>query len=355
MTEQLNLAPAMSETTDRNSSIDQLDQITNELLTQDHPGKLRGAAIRLHSLFSAISGLKDDSDNSADVQITLTPTGKAISPKDAARCIFDFARTSKFLRGIYSALLKLQKQFPDEMIEILYAGCGPFATLAVPLTTKFSSKHIQFTLVDIHNRSLESAKRIFQVLGVEDYIKDYIQADAVLYLHTHPLHLIISETMQKALWKEPQVAITLNLAPQLRQGGIFIPEKITVDACFYDPRKEILLVPAEASTSFDSFENKRIRINIGQILELSARSTVQAGDKTSLPPVRLNIPQSISEHLGLMLSTKVEVFESIVLEEYDSGITYPHALKDFRLTDCKNQIQFTYLLGFKLGFKYQCI
>jgi hypothetical protein len=264
-----------------------------------------------------------------------------------------------------AAILEARKRFPNVPIEILYAGCGPFAPLAIPLTTQFSSAEIQFILLDVHGRSLEAARRIFQALGKSAFVRDYIQCDAASYKNDapHAVHVVVVEAMQAALEREPQVAITMNLAPQLCAGGIFLPERITVDCYLCDLTKEFpaLSAGADAADSLPAGVSSKVRVNLGRVLELTAGgcrnlSASSEGDEhgeiSLTPKLRLNVPDDLQGEYDLMLLTAVTVFDSIALDDYESGLTCPRILFDAGKMRRGKFIEFEYHLGDRPGFKY---
>ncbi len=342
-----------------------MKEIADELLSPlAGDDRLSEAAAGLYSLCSSITGVGEHSEHAEDADGSGLPSGEAISPRDAARCVLDYGRTSKFLRGLHAAILEARKRFPDATIEILYAGCGPFAPLAVPLTTRFSPAEIKFTLLDVHKRSLDAARRIFQALGKSAFVRDYIQCDASSYRNDapHVIHVIIVEAMLAALEREPQVAITMNLAPQLCPGGIFLPERITVDCYLCDLTKEFpsLASGAEGADSRSAGGADKVRVKLGRLLELTAGGgrnppASGAGDegRGTSPALKLllNVPEDLDGEFDLMLLTAVTVFDSIALDDYESGLTCPRILYDAGKTHGGKVIEFEYQLGDKPGFK----
>ena len=347
-----------------------LKQIADELLShQAGDDRLRAAVTTLYSLCSSVTGIDENSNHAEDRDEIGLPSGKAISPRDAARCVLDYRRTSKFLRGIHAAILDARERFPNIAIEILYAGCGPFAPLAIPLTSRFSSTEIQFTLLDIHKRSFDAAQRVFQAFGLTTFVRDYIQCDAASYKHDapHVIHIILVEAMQAALEKEPQVAITMNLAPQLCSGGIFIPESIAVNCYLCDLTNEFTLLPVEgdAANSLPTGSGRdAVRVNLGRVLELTAgncRNLLASGGRSEhrgaslSPKVILDVPKDLDGEFNIMLSTTITVFDSIALGDYESGLTCPRVLHDLGKIRRGMRIELAYSLGDKPGFKYRSL
>lgn len=325
-----------------------LQRIIDDLLFLENDfGKLNTGVNQYYYFLSQITGINDNSTNPEDEYETFLNEGKAISPKDAARCILDYVRTTKFLRGIYATILKSREHFPNEKIEILYAGCGPFASLAIAFCKKFKDTEITFSLLDIHQRSLDSAKRIFQELKLEDYASEYIKADAVNYRPDkgRKFHIIICEMMQKTLEKEPQFAVTLNLVNHLREGGFFVPQKITIEAFLANLEKEFAID--------EDLNSKIARIYLGRIFELSAKTAFSK--KELLRPKNIKIPKGEFEKLNLLLSTKVLVSDNFLIKDYDSGITYPTILHDFPKLQENQEIKFCYILDKDPHFEYKLV
>lgn len=346
-----------------------LEQTAKCLLFSESHFERRQAVHDLMALFSEITGIDIHTTGSEDAKDTFTGSGKALSPRGAILCLIDYARTSAFLKGVYAAIREAQKRFPDSAIHVLYAGCGPFAPLFIPLCTQFGADRIQFTLLDIHKKSLDAVKRILDVLGLSSYARELIECDAASYKHsgTKPVHIVVTETMQRALAKEPQAAITSNLVPQLCEGGILVPEKISLDASLADAKREQTFFPAEATESeIDEIQAKggRSRIFIGNILELTAESSkdfalprVQGGpsEPASLRAATLRLPRSVEKPYVILLLTTVKVFGSIVLQDYDSSLTYPIVLRDLDGAQAGARIEFSYSLGARPGLSHRVL
>jgi hypothetical protein len=301
------------------AGIEELKRLAEVLRSCGHAGELSAASRALHDLFVRLTGLDVDAIDGADATDIMLPNGKAIAPKYAASCLRDFARTAMFLRGTEAALHALLARFTERPIEMLYAGCGPFAPFALMLATHLDPAQVRVTLLDANPRSLECARAMFENFGLTDFVRAYVRADATTYAWPRelPLHLVLTETMQRALEKEPQVAVSLNLAPQLSDGGILVPERIAVELCLYDPQ---CMFPV--ANSDGTFESARPPICVGTVLELTAESARAIAVDGECPVVVLDIPADV-RHLAAMLRTAITVFGEHSIGEYASGLTNP--------------------------------
>jgi len=254
-----------------------LEELTAVLLDDTvSPGHLTAAADATYDTFCRLVAVEKESEDTA------LPSGKALSPRLAATCLKDPMRTAVFLRGIEQAMRE------KKPVQVVYAGTRPFAPLVLPLMTRFPEA--RFTFRDIHQSSIDSVRRLVEHFGFGKC--DFVVADATTYRHPRPIDLAIVEAMQAALSKEPQVAIVRNLAPQLARGGIVIPQRVTVDGAMGQP------VPPQSRVRLGTAVDTE-----NDTYELMARVPVDG--------------------YTLAYFTRIEVFGKHVLDEYQSGLTYP--------------------------------
>jgi predicted RNA methylase len=277
--------------------------------------------------------------NITDKDIML-PSGKAISPIKAAFCLVEIQRTAVFIQGINKAIAQLQATFPGERIHILYAGCGPYATLVTPFTSRYTANELAFHLLDINEISLTAAKKLYKGLELENYVAEWICADATTYRlpEDQTIHMVISETMLNALRKEPQVDIMLNLIPQMHEKALFIPQNITVTAQLLDNRKEM-------DRGIEPYLTPE-RMNLGCLYTI--------GRQEHGPPqqVLIEIPQEIQNHKNLSLLTDITVYDNERLSTYDSSLNMPVRIQEVSGHE-GGKLIFNYERGEKPGFKFE--
>ena len=321
-----------------------LAQVSRVIFQQDSTEEALEVAVKaLHSLLGGISGIQGAIKNRAEGFETKLSSGMALSPGYAADCTLDTRRTVKYMRALDAAVQKLKGDFPGRRINVLYAGTGPFAPFAVALTERYSPDEVGFTALDIHLQSLDALKKVVAALELDDYFQGYVQADATEYSHPaqEPLHVVITETMHRTVSREPHAAITLNLMPQLTEGGIFIPEGVTVRASMSILEKELAFLDGR----LDAQEVADVRVDMGPVFELNKGTSYDTTeDGSELICATTTVPEIPDDYDELVLSTRLQLFGSIALEEKESGITHPFLLRTVETPVTGDKLQFRFRL-----------
>lgn len=322
-----------------------LRSITSRLLDVDQPVcSLRPVLLELTSLLRGAGARRELPREQIEAGETMTSNGLAVSPTMAAMCADDVARTVTFIRGTHAAVLEAQRRHPQRRISVLYAGCGPYATLAVPLMAIFDPRQVAFTLLDIHRESIESARSIVDSLDLGDFVAGFEVVDAGSYRipQSEPPDVLLLEVMQSCLESEPQVAVTRHL---LRQApdAILVPQEVRIDFALVDVAREFDMDAARENRQ----AAPRDRIPLGSVFAVNAE-TVRSWQDTGgdrLAGATLRIPMQLEPRYQPMLFTVITVFEGHELRDYDSGLTCPRKLTGQAAVGPGDELRFCYELG----------
>jgi hypothetical protein len=287
---------------------------------------LLAAFYRQHA--SSITASSDPRQYTAD---TIIEGGVALSSAEAAICVDDYIRTARFLKGIHAALTELQERFPSTTLNVLYAGSGPYATLILPLLPLFGKNDLKITLLDINPSSVSSVQALLAKLNLGSCVDSVICDDATRYRYpaTEPLHLVISETMFHALIREPQVSITLNLAPQITPGGILIPESISLDLAqaFFAKERYWSAAdndPVNPQKAHMPYNHPPLPITHLFKVAKDTIFRIPKEKKHSFTTNWLPVPIEFSDRPDLCIFTQIIVFGSVTLDPSASFITNPY-------------------------------
>lgn len=300
------------------------------------PQSQRAACTSMFDACAAVSGGLDE-------QPSALACGKALSSLEAARCLLDHRRTSVLLRAVDDAIrARLQQQ--AHPVCLLYAGCGPFAALVLPLLARYPAERLRVSLLDVHAQSLRCTEALCEAAGVADRLLPSLCGDGAQLRLPRDLRvdLLLAELMQRALAHEPQLAVLANLLPQCAPDVALVPARIRVSAALADIARE-----------FEP-DAERLRIALGELMELSQRGlpelvTRLANGRIDCPDVV--IPRAIPQGQSLILRTRIEASEVDVLEDYDSGLSYPLVLHALGALRGGERFTCRYRLGSDPGFE----
>jgi hypothetical protein len=286
----------------------------------------------LSDQLAMVSGFEAGSDENRD-HLELA-SGRAIGPTWAAMCINDIMRTKKFFDGIYFAVNEKLDQVAGRPLHIVYAGTGPFATLALPLIFSFSSEQVQLTLLEVNEISYKSLQKTLKILDVEHYVRRTVRTDACQYtLPAEKIDLLICETLQQALKTEPQVSILLNLVPQLAEDTVLIPQQIRLEAVMVDPGKRMKSKQAEKPETYD-----QVLMNIFTLDLESTRRMAAEG----IPGCNISVDAASGERFPeLYIYTLITIYKNIEILTDESPLTMPWKIKtESRGTGLQGRFEF---------------
>lgn len=248
--------------------------------------------------------------------------GIAISPIQAAFCAREPLRSIAFMRASLAALQACPNPVSGPK-RILYAGCGPYALLVLPILLTHSADQVQVDLLDVSASSLEYAMQLLTGLGLSDHVGLHLCEDATRY--TIPSErkpdLIISETMNVALSKEPQFAIMRHLCQQA-PSALTVPQAVHIDLGLGHSRELREL-------------GRVFSLDHATLLSTDPEAMRVAGNSLSLEKISTN-------DQAYYLLTRIQVFGPHWLRDHESSLNLPQRL---RPAPGVGEFRFHYALG----------
>ncbi|WP_293303716.1 hypothetical protein [Pedobacter sp. UBA5917] len=310
---------------------EELRRISEEILKPgDFHDTLAPAITDYAALLSKI--VKIDSDNEQHRKHVQSEMGQAIGTFWAAQCVKEVIRTQRFVRSLYLAIKEKLNQKAGP-VHVVYAGTGPFAALALPVMMHFSPSEVQFTLLEINLQTFDLLQEVLDAFDLRAYIKKCEIADATLYqVEDTAIDIVLSETMSRALIKEPQVAIMLNFAKQLPPDVIFLPEEINVGL----------------STQQKSGTKPKLIKSLMEFNTSLRQKLVNETVGTNWQFDEVTVENDIEEDEQIYFSTEIKVYKDNFLDFNDCSLNLLERVKTGKLSP-KN-LKFRYTLKEMPGF-----
>ncbi|CAM1361195.1 SAM-dependent methyltransferase [Tenacibaculum xiamenense] len=321
-----------------------LQDLVLKILNPDTPfAEIENSINNIHQYFHETIGIASFEDSIPNLAAVNTAKGKALGMNHAAKCLLDYKRTVKFLKGMVAAIKKKQAIHPNEKIHIFYAGCGPYAPFVTLVAQLFTSEEIQFDVLEINALALDHAKKLISGLGLNDYVGEYYQADAITFQFEKDkdYHILYSETLDALLFRECYVPILFNMLPQLSEDIYVVPNNVQVSM----------------NLSLMSMTNEEYKADKTEtILDVRQSVLEHASTKSipkKLPQITVNVKElNIEDYNYFSLDTKVNIFEDIWLERNESSLTIPLEMEIHKPFDFSKMV-FTYEMKDSIELKYQ--
>jgi hypothetical protein len=334
----------------------QLRALTDQLLQlpRHRYGELRATVQQLMQWLATLSGL--DLENDAHKEFLLLNSGKAIGPSFAALCLAEMVRTQRFAQGLYQAVCHKRAANPARPVQVLYAGTGPFATLVLPLAGRFGPDAVQWNLLEVNPTTHAHASQLLQRLGLWPYVRRFELADATTWQVPpgETMDILVTETMQYALRREPQVAICLNLLPQLPPDAILVPQQIRLQAALVNVGQRIRHRLGQSPA------DNGIEI-LGPVFAFDAptarhhAATWQRQPSHSFPPATVTLPPGLAQtHPLLYILTEITVYQHTLLLMDECSLTIPLKLADIAGHNAQ-ALRFGYQTGQVPGLRWEAI
>ncbi|WP_215408750.1 hypothetical protein [Janthinobacterium sp. JC611] len=299
---------------------------------------LVGETVRLRQLVERHSRLSMDVQQGLRDGESFLPSGWAISPVQAGLCAREPYRSAAFIQGLALAVRERLDARGGRPVRVLYAGCGPFALLALPVMAVLSATQVQFAILDVHAETLAYARELIAILGLDGHVAEFICADAAAYRIPAAAmpDVIVSETMNTALGKEPQVAILRNLYAQAPAAAL-LPAAVSVHLGL-DRR-----APDEPCTDW------------GRVFALDAQALRAwqhgaQGQSDSLPAASIRLPEVLEQAPRLL--TRIRVHGDIVLGDHECSLNLPLPLPGKPDLAGGSVLDFHYRLGSQPGLAF---